>query len=432
MRSVGSNPSTGSILNMNKTIISILLIITVGAPLFIGPNIYSVFDLSKITFIYILTFILIGVWAARGRVPHRSALTYPILAVLFSSIIATVFAIHPFVSFAGTYKRYGGLMSLVVYMVLFFAVVEFVKKSDIQKFINAVIITASVAAVYSLIQYTNLDPYDWSIDFGYDGRPSSTFGHPTFMGAYMAMTVPLVIYGIMKGEYWLYPIVGLLMYALFLSKTRSGFIGLVVAIIFFFALYKRKSYKVLVPVLVALLALSVYMPNSPVKRFIAEYKEWNMEGNIGYRVQMANTCLDIAKDNYIVGIGMDNLAYKYSEYYQKRYKKDSDRYNNRAHNAILEILVTQGIIGLLAWLSLFIFYFKLVYENKENLIIISLSSGVVAYMVQNMFTFSGPGIAPLFWILMGLTIVQAKKDYDFEVVHHPDGYTLGDTYNIKV
>ncbi|MDP6583185.1 MAG: O-antigen ligase family protein, partial [Anaerolineales bacterium] len=200
-------------------------------------------------------------------------------------------------------------------MVLFFAVVEFVKKSDIQKFINAVIITASVAAVYSLIQYTNLDPYDWSIDFGYDGRPSSTFGHPTFMGAYMAMTVPLVIYGIMKGEYWLYPIVGLLMYALFLSKTRSGFIGLVVAIIFFFALYKRKSYKVLVPVLVALLALSVYMPNSPVKRFIAEYKEWNMEGNIGYRVQMANTCLDIAKDNYIVGIGMDNLAYKYSEYY---------------------------------------------------------------------------------------------------------------------
>jgi hypothetical protein len=33
---------------------------------------------------------------------------------------------------------------------------------------------------------------------------------------------------------------------------------------------------------------------------------------------------------------------------------------------------------------------------------------------------------------MGLTIVQAKKDYDFEVVHHPDGYTLGDTYNIKV
>jgi O-antigen ligase len=174
------------------------------------------------------------------------------------------------------------------------------------------------------------------------------------------------------------------------------------------------------------------MPNSPVKRFMAEYKEWNMEGNIGYRVQMANTCLDIFKDNYVVGVGMDNIAYKYSEYYQKRYKKDSDRYNNRAHNAILEVLATQGIIGLLAWLYLFLFYFKLVYENKENLIIISLSSAVVAYCTQNLFTFGGIGITPLFWILMGLTIVQAKNDYDFEVVHHPDGYTLGNIYNIKV
>ncbi|MAE81435.1 MAG: hypothetical protein CMB80_01775 [Flammeovirgaceae bacterium] len=421
---------------MNKTIISILLIITVGAPLFIAPNIYSVFDLSKITFVYILTFILIGIWAVRGTVPHRNILTYPVLAVLFSSIIATVFAIHPFVSFAGTYKRYGGLMSLVVYIVIFYAVVEFVKKSDIQKFLNAVIITASVAAVYSFIQYSNLDPYNWSIDFGYDGRPSATFGHPTFFSAYMAMTVPLVIYGIMKGKYWLYPVAGLLMYALFLSKTRAGFIGLVVAMIYLFVLafirikVRTNCHRYIFITIFAgvIIGLNVFMPNSPIKRFQAEYKEWNMEGNIGYRVQMAMTCLDIIKDNSVVGIGMDNLAYKYSEYYQKRYKKDEDRYNNRAHNAILEVLATQGIIGLLAWLYIIVIYFHMVYKNRQDLMVITLSSCVVAYMAQNMFTFGGIGITPLFWMLMGMTVVQAKKDYDFEVVHHSGGYTIGPTY----
>jgi O-antigen ligase len=319
-------------------------------------------------------------------------------------------------------------MSLVVYMVLFFAVVEFVKKSDIQKFINAVIITASVAAVYSLIQYTNLDPYDWSIDFGYDGRPSSTFGHPTFMGAYMAMTVPLVVYSIMKGKYWLCPIAGLLMYVAFLAKSRSAFLGMLIALVYLFVLYRKAiSYKVIGFILVALVVLSVFMPNSPVKRFIAEYKEWNMEGNIGYRVQMANTCLDIAKDNYIVGIGMDNLAYKYSEYYQKRYKKDSDRYNNRAHNAILEVLVTQGIIGLLAWLSLFVFYFLSVWKNRQDLMVITLSSCVVAYMAQNMFTFGGPGITPLFWMLMGMTVVAVKnEEYHYKMFYYP----VDDNYGI--
>tara|TARA_Y100000310_G_scaffold328949_1_gene397949 strand:+ start:80 stop:247 length:168 start_codon:yes stop_codon:yes gene_type:complete len=49
-------------------------------------------------------------------------------------------------------------------------------------------------------------------------------------------------------------------------------------------------------------------------------------------------------------------------------------------------------------------------------------------MAQNMFTFGGIGITPLFWMLMGMTVVQAKKDYDFEVVHHSGGYTIGPTY----
>ncbi len=395
---------------MNKLIISLLLVITIAVPLFFDGHLYSVFDLSKITLLYILTFLLAGVWAVRGNLPQVNPLTYPILAVLISTVISTVLAVSPYISLMGTYKRYGGLLTLIVYMVLFFAVTEFVTKQKIATFINAAILTSSVAACYGIFQSLGLDPYHWTTDFGWGLRASAAFGHPMYLGAYLAMALMLVLYGILQRRWWLYPVGGLLMYALFLSKTRSAFIALVVAMIYFFVLYRKQiSYKLIGTVVVVIICLSIFIPNSPVKRFAHDLKDWKPSGTIAERFKIGMTTLDIVRDNPIVGIGPDCLAMVYPTYYELRYETKCTSVTNRAHNSILEVLVTQGIVGLLAWLCVVVIYFRMVIRNRNDLLVVALSSAVVAYMVQSLFSPPGTGITPLFWILIAMTIIACRN-----------------------
>lgn len=397
---------------MNNAIISILLVITIAVPLFFDGHAYSVFDISKITVLYILTFGLIALWAIRGGFRWaQNALTYPILAILASTIISTVFAVNPYLSFAGVYKRYGGLLSTMVYMVLFFAVVEFVNRDRIKMFVNVIVLTACVASVYGILQCFGLDPYNWTNTFGFGTRSASTFGHPSFFGTYLIMALPLVLYGILQGNRWMYPVAGLLMYAMFLSKTRSAFVGMIVALIYFFVLYRHRiSYKVVGLVLVVIIGLSFVMPHSPVKRFGYDLKNWKPSGTIGYRLRIGMTTLDIIRDYPTFGVGMDCLGTRYATYYETRYKEICKGNNNRAHNAVLSILVEQGVVGLLAWLYIIVIYFRKVLANSDDLLVVALSSGVVAYIAQNMFSFGGVGVTPLFWMLMAMTVVIMKNN----------------------
>lgn len=418
---------------MNKAIISILLVVTIAIPLWFDGHLYSVFDLSKITVLYILIFLLVALWAVRGGFRWaQNALTFPILAILASTIISTVFAVNPYLSFAGTYKRYGGLLSTMVYMVLFFAVVEFVNRDRIKTFMNVVVLTACVASVYGILQCFGLDPYNWTTNFGFGRRAVATFGHPSFFGAYLIMALPLVIYGILRGNKWMYPVAGLLMYALFLSKTRSAFVGMVAALIYFFVLYRHKvSYKVIGLVLAVIIGLSFVMPNSPMKRFVSDFKNGKPSGTIAERIKIGMVCLDIIRDNPVFGVGLDCLGTRYATYYETRYEEIGRGDNNRAHNAVLSILVEQGIVGLLAWLWFVVVYFRKVLANRDDLVVVALSSGVVAYMVQNLFAFGSPGITPLFWMLAGMTVVAVKyenKSY-LERMFSGSGYSPWDVYN---
>jgi hypothetical protein len=421
---------------MRKTIISILLIITVLVPLWIDGHLYSVFDLSKITVLYILTFIVLGMWAYIGKIrSSQNPLTYPILGIFASCIISTVFAIHPYISFAGTYKRYGGLLTNAVYMILFFAVIEFVDMKKIRYFIHAILVTASVSCIYSIVQYAGLDPYNWSINFGFGGRPSAAFGHPTFFSAYLSMALPLCIYLVMKGNKWVSVLAVLFIYCMVISVTRSAFVGMIVSMIYFFLLYKKRvSYKLVGAVLIVVVCLSIFIPDSPVKRLHRELKGWTATGNIGYRLRIGAVCRDIIKDYPVVGIGLDCLGLKYQQYYERRYSELCVSGNNRAHNAIMSILVEQGIIGMMMWIWFLFYYFRIVFRNRDNLLVVALSSGVVAYSVQNMATFGGVSISPLFWMLMAFTVIVIKneKDYDFEIVNSPDGLTVGNPIRYPV
>ncbi len=57
--------TTGSASRCDQIIIAILLVIIIAVPLFFGGSLYSVFDLSKITILYILAFTILAIWSIK-------------------------------------------------------------------------------------------------------------------------------------------------------------------------------------------------------------------------------------------------------------------------------------------------------------------------------------------------------------------------------
>lgn len=182
----------------DQIIIAILLVIIIAVPLYFDVHLHSVFDLSKITILYLLTFTVLAIWSiktmitceqeTKGRetiderrvyhpssiVPHPSSivsrllsqpLSLPIVSFLFVSGLSTIFSINPYLSLVGTYKRYGGFISTIVYVSLFFIIINFIEKRRLNSLLNVIILTACIASIYGILQHFGLDLYHWSTSF---------------------------------------------------------------------------------------------------------------------------------------------------------------------------------------------------------------------------------------------------------------------------
>ena len=77
---------------------------------------------------------------------------------------------------------------------------------------------------------------------------------------------------------------------------------------------------------------------------------------------------------------------------------------DKAHNELLQILVTQGVFSFLSYVCLYFLIIKngIKYAFKDKEIYYILP--IIGYIVQAMFSISVVTVAPIFYIAMGLTI----------------------------
>jgi putative inorganic carbon (hco3(-)) transporter len=341
---------------------------------------------------------------------YKNPLNYPIIALLISTAISTGFSINQKISVFGVFKRYDGLLPFICFIFLFYVVVQVVKKKDISLFIFALTITAIAACIYGLCQSYRLDAFFWTTDFGYNVRPSSTYGHPAFLSLFLIMVLPLTYYGILCGQKWLYPVAGLIMYVMFLTKTRAAFVGMMASTIYFFILYRKQmSWKLVGLILTAVIAINIFMPYSPVKRFIHEAWHSRPQGTVFSRIQMAHVGIEIIKIRPWFGIGPDMLGHVYKGCYEWKYNEPCPKNQNRIHNEFFDIAVDTGLVGLSAWLWFVVVYFRMAWRGRHSLLTIALSSSIVACMVNNMFSFTHVPVYIVFWFIVGMTVISVRE-----------------------
>ncbi len=179
----------------DKIIRGTLILLVIIVPVFFWLPSYDTFDLVKLTLMYSLNLIILGMWlikaiASKETKLCRTPLDIPILAFLSINIIATITSVSPCISIFGFYKRYEGLLPITNYIFLCYVVVNFMNTPKlVTRLIKTMIMTATVIAIYGIFQHFGHDPFKWS--FSAQERVFGTFGNPVFFSAYLIMIIPL-------------------------------------------------------------------------------------------------------------------------------------------------------------------------------------------------------------------------------------------------
>ncbi|MBR2151703.1 MAG: O-antigen ligase family protein [Clostridia bacterium] len=120
--------------------------------------------------------------------------------------------------------------------------------------------------------------------------------------------------------------------------------------------------------------------------------------------------LKMAKENLIFGTGTGTFAKSFKEFTKEvGYNYYQNKNLDFAHNEYINILCTSGLAGLLTYLGFLLSTAYLsVKTMAKNPRVLVLFAAVLGYVFQAFFSFSIVIITPIFWVLIGLLVKEAR------------------------
>ena len=215
-------------------------------PLILTPWNYELFEYNKMLMTYTLTAVIMGAWivhmiASKDIRIRKTPLDIPILLFVLSQLVSALFSMDPHVSWFGYYSRFnGGMLSVFTYVMLYYAFVSnFSFQSTISRFIQTMLITGTVVALYGVAEHFGIDKHLWVQDV--QNRVFSTLGQPNWLAAYLVACIPLsMALGIQSCwniQRIVWNSVAILFFVTLLwTRSRSGLIAFAITDILFFLL----------------------------------------------------------------------------------------------------------------------------------------------------------------------------------------------------
>lgn len=440
-------------------------------PLILTPWNYELFEYNKMMLTYALTAVILGAWIVKMinfrefRIA-KTPLDIPLGLFVASQLVSTLFSIDPHVSWFGYYSRFnGGMFSILSYTVLYYAFVtnfgEIFPKAlpsatlfRITRLVKVILTTAAVISIYGVLEHFGIDKNLWVQDV--QSRVFSTLGQPNWLAAYLVALVPVAFAIALTGDGFLnlnvitWGAVSVLFFIVTLfTRSRSGYLGLAVTDVIFWALLylKSKNNKPLrVPFIIfhALCLLLVIINGT----YIDQVDKWvtfqgwrdrlthiaavapkpavapsgtalesggTESGTIrGYVWQGAVNAWRANTKNMIIGTGTETFAFDFYRYRPVGHNMTSewDFLYNKAHNEYLNYLATTGAFGLGSYILLigtFIYWF-IKHHHTQNTVSTALFAGWVSVLVTNFFGFSVVVTQLFLFLFPAIIIVFDKPD----------------------
>jgi len=331
-----------------------------------------------------------------------------LLALFGIFLLATIFSLDPHFSFWGNPYRAGGFLNFAFYII--FAILAFliIRQRDWQKIWDFSIFIGILVCVVAIFQQFGIVK---EIFIFTESRPPSTIGITTALSIYLLLLSFLTLaFGIKtpwrkwfgaKKLFYFFSLLFFLGVSVFITQTRSAYIGLAVGFLYFLFFYpfsKTYSAKVqpnprlgkkatlagilprVAPILIKVVTIAIsaaigfsvwYVNTQPqLPQFVKENKflNWSVS-RLSIKTALSDprvsgwpVAWQAVKARPILGYGPENFSIGFDKFYDPSLPLflgggEGGGWWDRAHNIFFDTVGQAGILAFIIYLSLFIILF---------------------------------------------------------------------------
>ena len=413
-------------MNFNKILRSLLLMGIFGVtlvPLYVSSSMFFPFITGKNFAFRIVVEIMVGLWLIllyrdKETRPKCSWLLVSLTAYLLMATLATIFGQNPLRSFWSNFERMEGLVAYIHSYLFFIISISVIKSRETWWWLlNTTVFVSVLTSFVGLQQLLGKAEIHQSAS-----RLDATLGNSAYLATYTLIHIFILGYlffttaaknKVLRWTYFLLAILELTI--LYFTATRGAILGLIGGVILFLLLTAwkrggsaRKVSLVALGVIVVAVSLFWSLRTAP---FISQNKVLGRFANISLtdgttqsRFLIWNMSLQGFKEHPLLGWGPENYPLVFQKYYAPS-MWSQEPWFDRSHNVILDNLINFGVLGLLAYLSIFagaLYYLWEGLKKEDNdgllgrVVLICL---LAAYFFQNIFVFDNLTSVILFYLV---------------------------------
>ncbi len=420
---------------MNKQILKTTILIGLFAipfvPFLVSGSLFFPFITTKAFAWRFIVEIVFAVWVILALLApefrlRRSPILYAVLAFLLIIGLADFFGVEPMKSFWSNFERMEGFITMLHLGALFVVMGSVLKEREWNWWWNTTLIASAIMVFYCLLQLSGSPRFP--IHQG-GARVDGTIGNASYLALYFLIHIFVAIFYFVKSRAsslkWTYGalILGQI-FILYYTATRGAILGLMggfllVALLGLINKQDQKIRKVSIYFLIGLVIFIVgfwavrntsFVRDSQVlNRFSTiSLSAWKTEG----RAFIWPMALKGIGERPLLGWGQDNFNYVFAEHYSAK-MFNLEPWFDRAHNIFLDWAVAAGILGLGAYLSLYVVLLWIIWKkgssfsHTERSVLTGL---IAAYFFNNIFVFDNLISYVLFFSLLSYMHSRTVKD----------------------
>jgi O-antigen ligase len=342
----------------------------------------------------------LGLALVAGRATDLGRLRWPVIAAALALLAAFVFSISWPLSLAGSYSRYESLPVRLSYLGLLVTAIWLLRDRLQRDWLVAGFVFGTCVASLEGVQ-------QWAADVAF--RPDGNLGNANLLAALVAMAFPLAIQRTLRRDAfvlaWAAAVV-VLMAGWWVTTSRSGAFGILAGAttLVVFGVRGRALVGALVGSASVIAIGVVALLSSPLRVLNNDPPD--------LRLHLWGDGLRLIAARPLTGWGEDATGLSFGHFLSSDYA--SLVTFDRVHNGPLDVVATQGVLGLVALGSVLVVIFRAAWRQRFNADVAALAGALVGYSVWVFFNFDWAPVTGPFWLLAGTLWAEASPHHLWE------------------
>lgn len=336
-------------------------------------------------------------------------------AVMAMVVVAAALGLDPLYAWTGTPERHLGALTWAFGLTAFVAG-QLLGPRAVRVVVPALAVAGGLAGLWAGAEALGWEPIDL---IGSGDRPVATMGSSAFLGAAMVLLAPAALGLAADRErssrlHWAAGLAGgLAGLGLVVSGARAAWVGALVAGVVVLVQRRPRVNRRLVTWSAAAVVgvVAVAGLTGVAGRVPAVFGDG--AGGIGGRLDEWRVATRVVSAHPLTGVGPEGYRIAFGAHVDDAYEMEHGRQSrpDRAHSAPLDVAVTAGLAGLVAYLVLLAvvgrFVLRAIRTGPPWLA--GLAAGLLGYAAQSMFLFPLAELDPLAWMLAGLVVAVVAR-----------------------